>query len=114
MVSAIGRNRVHCQLLHGNIVINRRMSLHNVEHIESEELDRQAVQIMQLVGVREGTVVLPGFTRDDVDQREREREREHCLLQLDELDSNYDKNTQLYIIMYDKVNIKINIHIISH
>ena len=42
------------------------------------------------------------------------REREHCLLQLDELDSNYDKNTQLYIIMYDKVNIKINIHIISH
>ena len=43
-----------------------------------------------------------------------EREREHCLLQLDELDSNYDKNTQLYIIMYDKVNIKINIHIISH
>ena len=45
---------------------------------------------------------------------EREREREHCLLQLDELDSNYDKNTQLYIIMYDKVNIKINIHIISH
>ena len=46
--------------------------------------------------------------------REREREREHCLLQLDELDSNYDKNTQLYIIMYDKVNIKINIHIISH
>ena len=44
----------------------------------------------------------------------REREREHCLLQLDELDSNYDKNTQLYIIMYDKVNIKINIHIISH
>ena len=46
--------------------------------------------------------------------REGEREREHCLLQLDELDSNYDKNTQLYIIMYDKVNIKINIHIISH
>ena len=47
-------------------------------------------------------------------EEEREREREHCLLQLDELDSNYDKNTQLYIIMYDKVNIKINIHIISH
>ena len=47
-------------------------------------------------------------------EHEREREREHCLLQLDELDSNYDKNTQLYIIMYDKVNIKINIHIISH
>ena len=44
------------------------MLLHNVEHIESEELDRQAVQITQLVGVREGTVVLPGFTRDDVDQ----------------------------------------------
>ena len=42
--------------------------IHNVEHIESEELDRQAVQIMQLVGVREGTVVLLGFTRDDVDQ----------------------------------------------
>ena len=45
-----------------------RMLLHNVEHIGSEELDRQAVQSMQLVGVREGTVVLPGFTRDDVDQ----------------------------------------------
>ena len=44
------------------------MLLHNVEHIESEELDRQAVQIMQLIGVREGTVVLHGFTRDDVDQ----------------------------------------------
>ena len=42
--------------------------LHNIEHIESEELERQAVQIMPLVGVREGTVVLPGFTRDDVDQ----------------------------------------------
>ena len=44
------------------------MLLHNVEHIESEELDRQAVQIMQLIGAREGTVVLHGFTRDDVDQ----------------------------------------------
>ena len=44
------------------------MLLHIVEHIESEELERQVVQIMRLVGVREGTVVLPGFTRDDVDQ----------------------------------------------
>ena len=68
VVSATGRNRVFCQLLYGNIVINRRMLLHNVEHIESEELDRQAVHIMQLMGVREGTVVLPGFTGDDVDQ----------------------------------------------
>ena len=51
----------------GNRVTNR-MLLRNVEHIESEELDRQAMQIMQLIGVREGTVVLPGFTRDDVDQ----------------------------------------------
>ena len=42
--------------------------LHNVEHIESEELDRQAVQIMLLIGIREGTVVPPGFTMDDVDQ----------------------------------------------
>ena len=67
VVSATGRNRVHCQLLYGNIAINI-MLLHNVEHIESEELDRQAVQIMQLIGVREGTVVLPGFTADDVDQ----------------------------------------------
>ena len=38
------------------------MLLHNVEHIESEELDRQAVHIMQLVTVREGTVVLPVFS----------------------------------------------------
>ena len=60
---------VHCQLLYGYRVTNfNRMLLHNVEHIESEELDRQVVQIMQLIGVREGTVVLPGFTRDDVDQ----------------------------------------------
>ena len=44
------------------------MLLHNVEHIESEGLERQVVQIVQLIGVREGTVVLPGFTRDDVDQ----------------------------------------------
>ena len=58
---------MHCQVLYGNRVINI-MLLHNVEHIESEELDRQAVQIMLLIGVREGTVVLPGFTRDDVDQ----------------------------------------------
>ena len=35
---------------------------------DSEELERQVVQIMQLIGVREGIVVLPGFTRDDVDQ----------------------------------------------
>ena len=42
--------------------------LHDVEHIESEVLDRQAVRVMQLIGVREGTVVFPGFTRDDVDQ----------------------------------------------
>ena len=56
-----------CQLPHGNRVINI-MLLHNVERIESEELDRRAVQIMQLVGVREDTVVLPGFTRDDVNQ----------------------------------------------
>ena len=68
VMSATGRNRVHCQLLYGNVVINRRMLLHNVDHIESEELDRQAVQIMQLIGVREGTVVLPGFTGDGVDQ----------------------------------------------
>ena len=67
-MSAVGRNRVHCQLLYGNRVTNIIMLLHNVEHIESEELDRQAVQIMQLIGMREGTVVLPGFTRDDVDQ----------------------------------------------
>ena len=40
------------------------MLLHNVEHIESEELQRQLL----IGGVREGTVVLPGFTRDDVDQ----------------------------------------------
>ena len=59
---------MHCELLHGNRVINRIMLLHNVEHIESEKLDRQAVQIMQLVAVREGTVVFPDFTRDDVDQ----------------------------------------------
>ena len=45
------------------------MLLHNVEHVESEELDRQAVQMMELIGVREGTVVLPGFTTDDVDQQ---------------------------------------------
>ena len=44
------------------------MLLHNVEHIESEELDRQAVHIVLLVTVRKGTVVLPVFTRDDVDQ----------------------------------------------
>ena len=44
------------------------MLLRNVEHIESEELERQAVQIMRFIGVREGTVVLPGITRDDVDQ----------------------------------------------
>ena len=44
------------------------MLLHNVEHIESEELERQVVQIMRLVGVREGTVVFPGFTMGDVDQ----------------------------------------------
>ena len=44
------------------------MLIHNVEHTASEDLERQAVQIMQLVGVREGTVVLPGSTRDDVDQ----------------------------------------------
>ena len=43
------------------------MLLENVEHVESEELERQLVQIMQLIGVREGTVMLPGFTRDDVD-----------------------------------------------
>ena len=43
VVSAIGRSRVHCQLLYGNIATNRRMLLHNVEHIESKELDRQAV-----------------------------------------------------------------------
>ena len=53
---------MHCQLLYGNVVIIRRMLLHNVEHIKSEELDRQAVQIMQLIGL------LPGFTGDDVDQ----------------------------------------------
>ena len=67
-MSAIGRSRVHCQLLNGKVVINRRMLLHNVDHIESEELDRQSVHIMQLIGVREGTIVLLGFTGDDVDQ----------------------------------------------
>ena len=36
--------------------------LHNVEHIESEEIESQVVQIMQLIGMREDTVVLPGFT----------------------------------------------------
>ena len=65
------------------------------------------LNICNLVGTLLPNLTWPPFAHP-------EREREHCLLQLDELDSNYDKNTQLYIIMYDKVNIKINIHIISH
>ena len=55
---------MYSKLLYGNRV-TKRMSLHNVEHVESEELDRQMLQIMHLIGVQYS---LPGFTKDDVDQ----------------------------------------------
>ena len=34
---------------------------------ESLECDNRAAQIMQLIGVKEGTVLLPGFDNEEVD-----------------------------------------------
>ena len=74
VASVLGINRVHCQSTYGTISrpavanTNYRPLLRKPGSIhESLECENRAAQITQLIGVKEGTVLLPGFDDEEVD-----------------------------------------------
>ena len=74
VTSVLGINRVHCQSTYGTISrpavanTNYRPLLRKPGSIhESLECENRAAQITQLIGVKEGTVLLPGFDDEEVD-----------------------------------------------
>ena len=74
VTSVLGINRVHCQSTYGTIgrpavantnyrpLLRKPGSIH-----ESLECENRTAQITQLIGVKEGTVLLPGFDDEEVD-----------------------------------------------
>ena len=74
VTSVLGINRVNCQSTYGTIgrpdvantnykpLLRKPGSIH-----ESLECENRATQITQLIGVKEGTVLLPGFDYEEVD-----------------------------------------------
>ena len=74
VTSVLGINRVHCQSSYGTIVrpivansnYSPLLRKHGIVH-ESLECDHRAAQITQLIGVKEGTLLLPGFDYEEVD-----------------------------------------------
>ena len=68
VASVLGINRVHCQSTGIVANTNYRPLLRKPGSVhESLKFENRTAQIMQLIGVKEGTVLLHGFDDEEVD-----------------------------------------------